>query len=124
MAKTVPPKDTNVCQEDADEQAANKWRVVSLADGNDCADAFLEGCRHKEKQMEGELAEWKDVANELELKKFSEPDREIAKQKNAEIARLRAALEHYESAHYDRQGNACCHDKTASEALAEYRGEK
>ena len=39
------------------------------------------------------------------------------KKAQAEIARLREALEHYESSHYDSEGRPCMNDNTAREAL-------
>lgn len=42
------------------------------------------------------------------------------------LEQMAAALEHYESAHYDLSGNACNHDDVARAALAAYhawRGE-
>jgi len=46
---------------------------------------------------------------------------ELAK---AETQRLREALEHYESSHYDASGRPCSHDKTASEALKPSAGSR
>lgn len=41
----------------------------------------------------------------------------------AAAEKLVRALEHYECSHYETRGFPCAHDKTASNALAEWNGD-
>jgi hypothetical protein len=88
-------------------------------------DRLLTMVESREREIE-RLAEHKRLLFEENGRLLAEKESGQWDANCAEIVRLRKmvdvareAIEHYQSAHYDHKGEACCNDTVADEALAE-----